>query len=179
MIAYEKLRALCQQMAEYAPIVRRANRPGSQRARDFIDIHVLVEGLRLDVRSPKALDITRQIFALKHVELDWLAQIEHYREFHRQGFLSVSIAGIAPEMASKLPRYPRLLVTLIGHLAVDYRVKGQGRGAFLFVDALRHCFEHATSVAAVAIMVDAKDEQAAAFYRHFRFLALQKDPRRL
>jgi predicted GNAT family N-acyltransferase len=92
---------------------------------------------------------------------------------------SISTADVAPEMASKLPRYPQLPVTLIGRLAVDNRLKGQGRGAFLLIDALRRSFEHAVSVAAVAIVVDAKDEGAAAFYRHFRFLALQKDPRRL
>jgi Nucleotidyl transferase AbiEii toxin, Type IV TA system len=89
MIACEKLRAICQQMTEYAPVIKRENRPGAQRARDFVDIHVLVEGLKLDVLSPKALDITRQMFALKHVELEWLGNIGNYREFHRQGFQSV------------------------------------------------------------------------------------------
>ena len=89
MIACEKLRAICQQMNEYAPVVKRDNRPGSQRARDFLDIHVLVENLRLDMLSPKAIDITRQMFALKRVKLDWLGNIENYREFHRQGFPSV------------------------------------------------------------------------------------------
>lgn len=89
MIACEKLRAICQQMNEYAPVVKRNNRPGSQRARDFFDIHTLVEGLALDMLSPKALDITRQMFELKHVELAWLSNINSYREFHRQGFPSV------------------------------------------------------------------------------------------
>ncbi|MDP9606207.1 UNVERIFIED_ORG: hypothetical protein J2W38_006027 [Variovorax paradoxus] len=89
MIACEKLRAICQQMNEYAPVVKRNNRAGSQRARDFLDIHTLVEGLALDMLSPKALDITRQMFKLKHVDLDWLGNINSYREFHRQGFPSV------------------------------------------------------------------------------------------
>jgi hypothetical protein len=89
MIACEKLRAICQQMNEYASVVKRDNRPGSQRARDFLDIHTLVEGLALDMLSPKALNITRQMFELKHVELDWLGNINNYREFHRQGFPSV------------------------------------------------------------------------------------------
>lgn len=89
MIACEKLRAICQQMEEYAPVVKRRKRPGAQRARDFLDIHTLVESLRLDMLSPKALDITRQMFALKHVELSWLGNINNYREFHRQGFSSV------------------------------------------------------------------------------------------
>ena len=96
MIACEKLRAICQQMAEYAPIVKRSDgRPGSQRARDFLDIHTLVERLFLDLAAPKAVDITREMFALKHVPLAFLVQIEKYRELHRQGFPSVQ-ATVAP-----------------------------------------------------------------------------------
>ncbi len=90
MIACEKLRALCQQMEAYAPIVKRQDgRPGSQRARDFLDIHTLVERLRLDLTTEKAIDMTREMFALKHVPLDLLGHIGAQREFHRQGFPSV------------------------------------------------------------------------------------------
>ena len=96
MIACEKLRAICQQMEEYAPIVKRSDgRPGSQRARDFLDIHTLVERLFLDLVAPKAVDMTREMFALKHVPLAFLGQIEKYREFHRLGFPSVQ-ATVAP-----------------------------------------------------------------------------------
>lgn len=96
MIACEKLRAICQQMEEYAPIVKRSDgRPGSQRARDFLDIHTLVERLFLDLVAPKAIGMTREMFALKHVPLAFLRQIEKYRDFHRQGFPSVQ-ATVAP-----------------------------------------------------------------------------------
>lgn len=97
MIACEKLRAICQQMEEYGPIVKRSdNRPGSQRARDFLDIHTLVERLYLDLADQKAIDMTRAMFALKHVPLDFLGLLEKYREFHRQGFPSVQ-ATVAPD----------------------------------------------------------------------------------
>ncbi len=96
MIACEKLRAICQQMEEYAPIVKRSDgRPGSQRARDFLDIHTLVERLLLDLVAPKAVTMTREMFALKHVPLAFLGQMQKYREFHRQGFPSVQ-ATVAP-----------------------------------------------------------------------------------
>lgn len=96
MIACEKLRAICQQMEAYAPIVKRSDgRPGSQRARDFLDIHTLVERLFLDLTAPKAVEMTREMFALKHVPLDFLGQIGAQREFHRQGFPSVQ-ATVAP-----------------------------------------------------------------------------------
>lgn len=91
----------------------------------------------------------------------------------------LAVGDIAPELASKLPRYPQLPVTLIGRLAVDTRVKGQGRGAFLLMDALRRSLEHAAAIAAMAVVVDAKNDAAAAFYRHFDFTPLQATPRRL
>lgn len=92
---------------------------------------------------------------------------------------SISAADIAPALAKRMPKYKLLPVTLIGRLAVDQRLKGQGRGAFLLMDALRRSAGHAKQVAAMAVVVDAKDEEAAAFYAHFDFLPLQAQPLRL
>ncbi|MCU7376165.1 nucleotidyl transferase AbiEii/AbiGii toxin family protein [Paucibacter sp. O1-1] len=88
MIACEKLRAICQQMEVYGPVVKRS-RPGAPRARDFIDIYVLVEELGLTLTQARALQITREMFKVKHVELAWLADIGKEREFHRQNFEAV------------------------------------------------------------------------------------------
>jgi hypothetical protein len=100
MIVCEKLRAICQQMEEYAPIVKRTNRPGSQRARDFLDIYILVETLRLDLLSAKAIEMTREMFKLKRVDLEWLGNIEKYRDFHRQGYPAVQ-ATVDPKFPLK------------------------------------------------------------------------------
>ncbi len=81
--------------------------------------------------------------------------------------------------AKKLPRYPQLPVTLLGRLAVDQSMKGKGIGQFLLMDALRRSFEAAATIAAMAVLVDAKDDAAEAFYRHFSFLPLHERPRRL
>jgi predicted N-acetyltransferase YhbS len=70
-------------------------------------------------------------------------------------------------------------VTLIGRLAVDTRLKGQGVGAYLLMDALHRSLTHAAEIAAMAVVVDAKDDAAAAFYRHFDFKPLQANARRL
>lgn len=91
----------------------------------------------------------------------------------------VDVSDIAPELAKSLPRYPQLPVTLIGRLAADQRLRGQGRGTFLLMDALHRSWQRATEIAAMAVVVDAKDETAAAFYRHFDFTTLQRDHRRL
>lgn len=91
----------------------------------------------------------------------------------------IDVSDIAPELAKSLPRYPQLPVTLMGRLAVDQRLKGQGRGAFLLMDALQRSWQRATDIAAMAVVVDAKDDAVVAFYRHFDFTPLQSDPRRL
>jgi len=82
-------------------------------------------------------------------------------------------------LARKLPRYPQLPVTLLGRLAVDQRMKGKGIGQFLLMDALRRSLEAAANIAAMAVLVDATDDTVQAFYRHFSFLPLHEQPRRL
>jgi predicted GNAT family N-acyltransferase len=96
--------------------------------------------------------------------------------------LSASLinTGELPEMLlKKLPRYPQLPVTLLGRLALDTSVKGQGLGQFLLLDALHRSWQAASTIAAMAVVVDAKDAAAEAFYRHFSFEPLQLQPRRL
>jgi predicted GNAT family N-acyltransferase len=76
------------------------------------------------------------------------------------------------ELLKKLPRYPQLPVTLLGRLAVDQRLKGQGMGEFLLLNALHRSLTASAGIAAMAVVVDAKDEAAAAFYAHFGFIPL-------
>jgi GNAT superfamily N-acetyltransferase len=91
----------------------------------------------------------------------------------------VSTHELPASLAKRLSRYPQLPVTLLGRLAVDRDAKGQGIGEFLLIDALRRSLEAAAGIAAVAVLVDAKDDAAQAFYRRYSFLPLQEPPRRL
>lgn len=99
MIVCEKLRALCQQMDEYKPIIKRS-RAGRPRARDFIDIYTLVGTLKLDVSSDEAIDMLVEMFRLKRVPIEWLGLIQNYREFHRQDFPAVA-ATVSPGVELK------------------------------------------------------------------------------
>jgi hypothetical protein len=85
MIASEKLRAICQQIEDYAP----TGRTKHPRARDFFDIYVIVTetGFRFD--SPESHDLVRAIFAAKEVPLSLLAKIAEQRNFHRDDWPSV------------------------------------------------------------------------------------------
>jgi hypothetical protein len=88
MLVCEKLRAICQQMPEYGPIVKRT-RPGSARARDFVDIRVLIERFSIELVHPDNLDLLRHTFGAKKVPLTLLANMAPYRDFHRPDFQSV------------------------------------------------------------------------------------------
>lgn len=96
MIVGEKLRAICQQMPAYGQIIHRS-KPGTQRARDFVDIEALVRHFSLDMASEKTLSMIRQIFESKHVPLALLKDIgtQTTRDFHAIGFDSV-IATMRP-----------------------------------------------------------------------------------
>jgi hypothetical protein len=87
MLLFEKLRAICQQMPEYAEVVNSPSR--SSRARDFFDIHTILEHFTIDLHSPGNHELLGNIFAAKRVPLTFLRRIAEYREFHREDFLSV------------------------------------------------------------------------------------------
>lgn len=81
------------------------------------------------------------------------------------------------DLAKRLPRYPTVPAVRIGRLAVDERFRGKGLGGALLADALRRVLQ--SPPAAFALLVDAKDDQAAAFYRHHGFEPLASQPRTL
>ncbi len=95
------------------------------------------------------------------------------------GYYTLSSASILlnelPEtLARKLPRYPTVPTVRVGRLAIAQAFKGQGLGAALLADTLVRA--ERSEIAAYALVVDAKDETAAAFYRHHGFLALPTQP---
>lgn len=90
---------------------------------------------------------------------------------------SLLLADLPVTTGKKLPRYPTVPAVRMGRLAVDQAFKGQGLGGALLADALDRAAR--SEIAAYALMVDAKDEPAAAFYRHHGFIALPDSPRTL
>ena len=87
---------------------------------------------------------------------------------------SLWLADLPPSIAKKLPRYPTVPAVRMGRLAVDRSFRGQGLGGALLADALARAAR--AEIAAYALTVDAKDETAAAFYRHHGFIALPEMP---
>ena len=100
------------------------------------------------------------------------------------GFYTLSAytlgAGELPvALAKKLPRYDKIPAALIGRLARDVRCRSQRVGHLLLGDAIERVVAANKSVAAHAIVVDAKDDKAVQLYASFAFIAFPLHPRRL
>lgn len=87
---------------------------------------------------------------------------------------SIPMVDLPEEESRKLPRYPVVPAVRIGRLAVDERFRGRGLGAGILVDAAARVT--AADAASYMLLVDAKDERAAAFYMHFGFRPLVTRP---
>lgn len=85
----------------------------------------------------------------------------------------------APERIGKgMPRHPIPLL-ILARLAVHSDWQGRGIGAGLLLDALGRTLQVADIVGVRSLAVHAKDDVAAAFYRHFGFVPSPTDSRHL
>jgi GNAT superfamily N-acetyltransferase len=94
--------------------------------------------------------------------------------FYTLASASILLADLPAASAKKLPRYPTVPAVRMGRLAVDKSFRGNGLGSALLADALDRAARSA--IAAYALMVDAKDDVAAAFYQHHGFIAQHDSP---
>ena len=93
---------------------------------------------------------------------------------------SMIVRESLPESESrKLPHYPRLPATLIGRLAVDQSHAGQGLGRFTLNYAVNRALAASAEVASYAVVVDAKNANAVAFYQANAFTLLAGAENRL
>jgi predicted GNAT family N-acyltransferase len=92
---------------------------------------------------------------------------------------SVRLDKIPEEIAQKLTRMHEVPATLIGRLARNSAFRGPGIGEILLMDALKRSLENSRHVASWAVMVDAKDANAVAFYKNYGFIEIPATPNRL
>jgi ribosomal protein S18 acetylase RimI-like enzyme len=99
------------------------------------------------------------------------------------GYYTLASAAIAfpalpPAAAKKLPKHP-VPAVLLARLAVDASTQGQGLGEELLLDALHRSLALSAQLGIHAVVVDAIDEQAKAWYLKYGFLPLLDDPMHL
>ena len=113
-----------------------------------------------------AKDETPRPVALTSRGKQVLMRIERAMEDAARQPLAVGVRAPGPR-ASADP------ATTVG-VAVDQAFKGQGLGGVLLADALTRVIR--SEIAAYALVVDAKDNMAANFYRHHGFLETASNP---
>ncbi len=99
----------------------------------------------------------------------------------------VGYCAIAPHLIEReaMPRHtgrgaPRQIpAILLAKLAVDQRIHGRGLGRELLVRALELIVESAKKAGGKVVVVDAIDDEAAAFYEHHDFERVPGDAQRL
>jgi uncharacterized protein (DUF1778 family) len=100
-----------------------------------------------------------------------------------RGYYSLSAASFRrePLPAKQAKRLPRIQCRppCSGASRWDAGMKGKGLGAFLLFDALNRVLLATQTLAVHALVVDAKDEAAAGFYRKYGFVAFPSEGQRL
>jgi GNAT superfamily N-acetyltransferase len=99
--------------------------------------------------------------------------------FYSLSMFALVLDNLPAELARKLPRYRAIPAALIGRLARHERARGSGLGDLLLADAIKRVLAAAESVAAYAIVVDAKDERGCRFYQSHGFVPFPSQPQRL
>jgi predicted GNAT family N-acyltransferase len=91
---------------------------------------------------------------------------------------SISRESLPNEVIKKLPKYP-IPAVLLGRLAVDKTAHGKGFGQILLVNAMKRALIASEAVGMYALVVDAKNNSAKSFYKHFGFIEFTDFPMRL
>lgn len=145
---------------------------------------------------PLAGNHNRQSFDCGRVELnDWLRQVarQHLAKGLSKTFVAVGdeestdICGFYALALAEMNRrflpeaYQKRLPQRIpgirsGRLAVDVRYQKKGLGELLLVAAISRAQRIHQDAGVVGLFVDAIDDQASAFYRHYGFLAIPDHP---
>jgi GNAT superfamily N-acetyltransferase len=95
--------------------------------------------------------------------------------FYAMAVRSLTGTERLPEnMAKKLPRQVPGLT--LARLAVARSEKKQGHGETMLIDAMKRARDVAGNVGGYALFVDAKDQDAANFYKKYGFTPLPSDP---
>jgi ribosomal protein S18 acetylase RimI-like enzyme len=105
------------------------------------------------------------------VALDGSGAIAGYYTF---AATSLPLTELSADEAKRLPRYALMPAGLIGRLAIDERFQGQGLGGALILDAASRAARADTAI--FALVVDAKDDAAIAFYEHLQFRRFASRP---
>lgn len=114
MMAFEKLRAICQQLPAYREIV--SSRSSRSRPRDFYDIYVVMEQHHIDPSTPENKKLIALIFEAKKVPLDFIREIAGNLDMHKHDWQSVLDTIPAGEKVENFEYYADYVIKKFGGL---------------------------------------------------------------
>jgi len=86
---------------------------------------------------------------------------------------SIKREEFSDDLVKKLPpSYSELPTILLGRLAIDESIKGNGYGEKILLDALNRSLTISESMGSIAVVVDPIDEKAQNFYSQYGFILL-------
>lgn len=88
MIVFEKIRAICQQMPGYKDVIPSFS--PRARARDFYDIHLIMEMQKIIPNTNENLRLIENIFKAKKVPLSFIKEIKNSKVTHADNWKSVT-----------------------------------------------------------------------------------------
>jgi ribosomal protein S18 acetylase RimI-like enzyme len=133
-----------------------------------------VEALDRYFREQVTQDVRRRATAC-YVAVD--AATSRVAGYYTLAAAGVSLVDLPKTLAKRLPRYPSVPVARLGRLAVDQAYRGRKLGSALLWDAVQRSLR--SEIAVFALVVDAKDDQAEAFYLHHGFVSFGSSSKQL
>jgi predicted GNAT family N-acyltransferase len=86
---------------------------------------------------------------------------------------SIRRQDLPEELIKKLPpSYSDLPVILLGRIAIDKSIQGNGFGENLLLYALKKCLDLSNQLGILAVVVDPIDSKAVSFYKFYGFMEL-------
>ena len=117
----------------------------------------------------------------KHISKTFVAVSEEGHDMLSKrgigGFYTLATGELNHDLLPGDVRHPKYPVSIarLARLAVDVSQQGSGLGGKLLYDALKRIKSASTAVGIFAVVVDAKDSAAKAFYEHYHFLPLEHE----
>lgn len=133
-----------------------------------------VEALDQYFQKQATQDVRRRVSACYVAVENGSSKVAAYYTLAAGG---VPLTDLSEALTKRLPRYPSVPVARVGRLAVDRAFHGQKLGGAMLADAVLRALR--SEVAVFALVADAKDDAAEAFYRHHGFEAFGAKQRQL
>lgn len=98
--------------------------------------------------------------------------------YYTLSLLIISRDDLPPNLAARLPKYP-VPAGILGRLAVDKKLHGQGLGRFLLLDSFQKVVDASQHMPIYALVVDAMFDRLIPWYKSYGFQEFPNIARRL